>query len=215
MSINGHIPLQKVFNSVRHNQNNDKDVHSLQNGHQEENSKQTGQSDQNNDELLKSMKKEMDELKSYLKGITSKNLDRMIMRADSPFTSDVLECLLPPKCRHLQLETYDGLKDPLDQIESFKMLLNLQQTLDELMCRSFPTMLRGAARVQLSKLASLPIANFEQLSDSFVRHFIGSQRYKKPTTHLLMVMQDGETLRTYVRQFNQAILEVDETDDQV
>ena len=50
----------------------------------------------------------MDEMKSAMKGKTSKNLDRMIKRTNSPFTTSVLECPLPPKFRLPQLETYDG-----------------------------------------------------------------------------------------------------------
>ena len=55
-----------------------------------------------------------------------KNLDGMVKRIDSPFTSKVLECPLPLKFRLLQLESYDGLKDPLDHITTFEMTLSLQ-----------------------------------------------------------------------------------------
>ena len=90
------------------------------------------------------MTKEIDKIKSAWKGKTSKNLDGMVKRIDSPFPKDVLECPLPPKFQLPQLETYEGLKDLLDHIEFFKMLLNLQQTLNKVMCRSFPTTLKGA-----------------------------------------------------------------------
>ena len=120
---------------------------------------------------------------------SSRNLDGMIKRTDSSFTSEVLECSLPSKFRLPQLETYDGHIDPLDHIESFKKLLNLQRTPDEVMCRSFSTTLKGAARVWFSKLASSSITNFKQLSDSFIRHFINGQRHKRPTSHLLMIKQ--------------------------
>ena len=50
----------------------------------------------------------------------------MVKRIDSPFTSKVLECPLPLKFRLLQLESYDGLKDPLDHITTFEMTLSLQ-----------------------------------------------------------------------------------------
>ena len=128
-----------------------------------------------------------------MKRKTTANLDGMIKRIDSPFTTSVLQCPLPPKFRLPQLEAYDGIKDPLDHTWAFKTILNLQQTLDEVMCRSFPTTLRGAARMWLNKLPSLSIANFKQLSDSFVRHFIGGQRHKRPTTYLSTIkQQEGE-----------------------
>ena len=84
----------------------------------------------------------------------------------------VLECPLPPKFRLSQLEFYDGTKDPLDHIGAFKTILNLQQTLYEVICKSFFATLKGVVRVWFSKLPVSSIANFEQLSDSFVLHFI-------------------------------------------
>nr|POF03598.1 hypothetical protein CFP56_32548 [Quercus suber]POF16266.1 hypothetical protein CFP56_23784 [Quercus suber] len=78
------------------------------------------------------------------------NLDDMLKRIDSPFTASVLECHLPPKFRLLQLEFYDVTKDPLDDIGAFKTILNLQQTLDEVIYKSFPATLRGATRAGLN-----------------------------------------------------------------
>ena len=47
-------------------------------------------------------------------------------------------------------------------------------------------------------------------------HFIGRQRHKNPTGHLLNIQQaDGESLRQYVTQFNKELLQVDEAKDQV
>ena len=84
-----------------------------------------------------------------------------------------MECPLPPKFRLPQLESYDGTKDPLDHIGAFRMILNLQQTPNEVICRSFTTTLKGAIRVWFSKLPTASIVNFEQLSNTFVHHFIG------------------------------------------
>ena len=98
------------------------------------------------------MRKELDEVKYAIKGKAMINLDSMIKRVDSPFTASVLECPLPPKFHLPQLEVYDGTKDPLNHIGAFKTILNIRQTPDEIICRSFPTTLKGAARVWFSKL---------------------------------------------------------------
>ena len=74
------------------------------------------------------MRKEMDKLKNAMKEQTDKNLDGMVKITDSPFTIKVLECPLPPKFYLPQLVSFDGLKDPLDHIITFKMTLSLQQT---------------------------------------------------------------------------------------
>ena len=71
------------------------------------------------------MRKEMDELKNAMKDKGGENLDGMIRRTNSPFTTEVLNRPLPQKFRLPQLESYDGSKDPLDHIESFKPLMLL------------------------------------------------------------------------------------------
>ena len=128
---------------------------------------------------------------------------------DSPFTTEVLNRPLPQKFRLPQLKSFDGSRDPLDHIESFKTLMLLQMTPDEVMCRAFPTTLKGAIRVWFGKLPSSTIANFDKLSKGFVRHFIGEQQHKKPTRHLLNIRQvEGELLRQYVTRFNKELLQV-------
>lgn len=115
---------------------------------EENNNKRDGASN----DLHKSMRKEMDELKNAMREKTNKNLDGMVKMTDSPFTPKILECHSPPKFRLPQLEQFDGLRDPLDQITTFKWTLSLQQTPDEILYRSFLTTLKGAARVWFSKL---------------------------------------------------------------
>ncbi|XP_030939261.1 uncharacterized protein LOC115964085 [Quercus lobata] len=61
---------------------------------------------------LRNMRKEMDELKSAMKDKGGENLDGVIRRMDSPFTTEVLNHPLPPKFHLPQLESYDGSKDP-------------------------------------------------------------------------------------------------------
>ena len=59
---------------------------------------------------LYNMRKEMDELKGGMKDKGRENLDGMIRRTDSPFTTELLNRPLPPKFCLLQLELYDGSK---------------------------------------------------------------------------------------------------------
>ena len=145
---------------------------------------------------LSNMRRKMDKLRNVVKDRAVENLDRMIQRTDSPFTIKMLNHPLPPKFRLPQLESFDGLRDPLNHIKSFKTLIFLQMTPNEVMCRAFPTTLKDTAKVWFGKLPLGTIANFNQLSKGFVRHFIGGQRHKKPTRHLLNICQaKGESLR--------------------
>ncbi|XP_023880001.1 uncharacterized protein LOC111992366 [Quercus suber] len=162
------------------------------------------------------MRREMNELRTAIKEKTEQSVDRLVRATDSPFTPVVLECPLPSKFRLPQLEPFDGLKDPQDHLNTFRTTLGLQQPPDEILCRSFPTTLKGAAREWFTKLPTSSIDNFEQLSNAFLRHFIGGQRPKRTADHLLTIRQgEKETLRSYVKRFTRETLEVDEADDKV
>ena len=137
----------------------------------------------------------MDELRSPIREKTDWSLDRMVRRTDSPSIIAVLECPVPLKFLLPQLEAFNGLKDPLDHLNTFKTTLGLQQPPDEILCHSFPTILKGAAREWFTKLPTSSIDTFEQLGNSFVRHFVGGQRPKRPVDHLadhLLTIRQGE-----------------------
>ena len=67
----------------------------------------------------------MDELRSAIKEKTERSVDRLVKTTDSPFTTVVLECPMPSKFRLPQLESFDGLKDPQDHLNTFKTTLGL------------------------------------------------------------------------------------------
>ena len=89
----------------------------------------------------------MDLMMNALRVQVSSDLDDLVHRTDSPFTTFVNSFPLPLKFRMSQLESYDGAKDPLDHLESFKTLMHLQGVVDEIICRDFPTTLKGPARI--------------------------------------------------------------------
>ena len=84
----------------------------------------------------------MDKLRSAIKEKIDRSLDQMVRRIDSPFIAAVLECSMPLKFHLPQFEPFAGLKDLLDHLNTFKTTLGLQQSLDEILCRSFPTTLK-------------------------------------------------------------------------
>ena len=115
-----------------------------------------------------------------------------------------------------QIESYDKVKDPLDHLETFKTLMHLQGLANEIMCRAFPTTLKGPARIWFSRLTPNFISTFKKLSTQFTSHFIGGHRYKKSTTCLMSFRQrEDETLRSYITRFNKEALSIDEADDKI
>ena len=100
--------------------------------------------------LMDAMKEQMEVMMNALKGRVSSDLDDLVNRIDSPFTTAVNSFPLPHKFRMPHIDSYDGVKDPLDHLETFKRLMHLQGMADEIMCRAFPTTLKGAARIWFS-----------------------------------------------------------------
>ena len=96
---------------------------------------------------MKAMKEQMEVTMNALKGRVSSDLDDLVNRTDSPFTALVNYFPLSHKFCMPQIDSYDGVKDPLDHLETFKTLMHLQGITDEIMCRAFPTTLKDAARI--------------------------------------------------------------------
>ena len=71
------------------------------------------------------------------------------------------------------LDSYDGMRDLFDHIATFKTTMHLQGVLDEIMCRAFPTTLKGLARVWFSKIPPNTVSSFEELSKILFNNFIG------------------------------------------
>ena len=158
----------------------------------------------------------MEVMMNALKGRVSSDLDDLVNWTNSPFTTFVNSFPLPHKFRMPQIDSYDDVKDPLDHLETFKTLMHLQGVADEIMCRAFLTMLKGAARIWFSRLTPNSISTFKELNAQFTVHFIGGHRYKKSKAYLMRIKQrEDEMLRSYISHFNKEALSIDEADDKI
>ena len=113
---------------------------------------------------IQAIKEQMEVMMNALKGRMSIDLDDLVNWTDSPFTASVNSFPLPHKFRMPQIDSYDKVKDPLDHLETFKTLMHLQGVADEIMCRVFPTTLKGAARIWFSRLTPNSISTFKELN---------------------------------------------------
>ena len=92
----------------------------------------------------------MDEMRENMR---RKNpVDDLVHRTDSPFVASINTHPLPSKFKMPSLDLYDGTHDPCGHIATFKTTMHLQGILDEIMCRAFPTTLKGPAPVWFSKI---------------------------------------------------------------
>ena len=91
------------------------------------------------------MRKAMEEMKDSMRRM--KHVDDLVHRTNSPFTTSITSHPLPFKFKMPTLDSYDGMRDPCDHITMFKTTMHLQGILDEIICRAFPTTLKGLAKV--------------------------------------------------------------------
>ena len=96
---------------------------------------------------IQALKEQMEVVMNALKGRVSSDLDDLVNCTNSPFTAVVNSFPLTHKFRMPHIDSYDGVKDPLDHLETFKTLMHHQGVADEIMCKAFPTTLKGVARV--------------------------------------------------------------------
>ena len=125
---------------------------------------------------MQAMKEQMEVMMNALKGRVSSDLDDLVNKIDSPFIISVNSFPLPHKFWMPQIESYNEVKDPLDHLETFKTLMHLQGVPNEIMCRAFPTTLKGPTRIWFSRLTPNSINTFKELSAQFTSHFIGGDR---------------------------------------
>ena len=162
------------------------------------------------------MKERMDFMMNAFRGQVSSDLNDLVHRTDLPFTASIISFPLLPKFHMSQVESYNGSKDLPDYLESFKTMMHLQGVADEIMCRAFPTTLKGSTKIWFSRLILNSISTFKELSAQFATHFIGGQRYKKSTACLMNIRQQkDETMRSYITRFNKEALSIDEADDKI
>ena len=110
------------------------------------------------------MKEQMEVMMNALKGRMSSDLDDLVNQIDSPFITHVNSFPLPSKFHMPQIDSYDGVRDPLDHLETFKTLMHLQGVADVIMCKAFLTTLKGAARIWFNQLTPNSSSTFKELS---------------------------------------------------
>ena len=112
------------------------------------------------------------------------------------------------------MEAFDGVRDPVDHLNTYKNQMELHGYQDPVRCRAFSIILKGPALAWFNRFPPSSISSFKELSIAFVSHFMGAMTYRKPSYHLLTIKQiSQESLRSYVQRFNVESLKVDIPDE--
>ncbi|GLT62784.1 hypothetical protein SLA2020_353940 [Shorea laevis] len=133
-----------------------------------------------------------------------------------PLNTNVTLEPYPPGFKIPQLETYDGTKDPDDHLHAFYSCMQAQNASDALMCKIFPSTLRGNARTWYYSLPPRSISSYTEMASAFATKFSSRRLIRKTTSELMRVKQrEGESLKNYMSRFNDAVLEVSSFDQAV
>ena len=183
-------------------------------GNEELHHPQPGVEEQSWEQRFRSLQQELNRVKEVVKGRAPDTMDTLVQQTESPFTAEVLRYPLPAKFRMPKVEAFDGVKDPVDHLNTYKNQMELHGYQDPVRCRDFATTLKGPALTWFNRIPPSSISSFRELSIAFVSHFIGARTYRKLSYHLLTVKQGSqESLKSYVQRFNAESLKIDIPDE--
>ena len=166
------------------------------------------------EQRFRSLQQEFSRVKEVIKGRAPDTMDTLVQQTESPLTAKVLRYPLPAKFKIPQVEAFDGVRDPVDHLNTYKNQMELHGYQDPVRCRAFATTLKGPALAWFNRIPPSSVSSFRELSIAFVSHFIGARTYRKPSYHLLTVKQGSqESLKSYVQRFNAVSLKIDIPDE--
>ena len=183
-------------------------------GNEELHHPQQGAGEKSWEQRFKSLQQELSRVKEVVRGCAPDTMDTLVQQTESSFIAEVLHFPLPTKFRMPQVEAFDGNKDPVDYLNTYKNQMELHGYQDPVRCRAFAITLKGPVLAWFNRLPPSSISSFREISIAIVSHFIGARTYRKPSYHLLTIKQSSqESLRSYVQRFNAESLKVDIPDE--
>ena len=144
-------------------------------GNEELHHPQQGAGEQSWEQRFKSLQQELSHAKEVVRGRAPDTMDTLVQQIESPFTAKVLHFPLPVKFRMPQMEAFDGTRDPVDHLNTYKNQMELHGYQDPMRFKAFAITLKGPALDWFNRLPPSSISSFRELSIAFVSHFIGAR----------------------------------------
>ena len=89
------------------------------------------------EQRFRDIQQEIIHMKVVVKGQAPVSMDALVQQTESPFTAGVLHFPLPAKFRMSEIETFDGTKDPIDHLNTYKNQMELHGYQDPVRYRAF------------------------------------------------------------------------------
>ena len=114
-------------------------------GNEELRHPQQGAGEQSWEQRFKSLQQELSRVKEVVRRRAPDTMDTLVQQTESPFTVEVLHFPLLAKFRMPQVEALDGVRDPVDHLNTYKNQMELHGYQDPVRCRAFAITLKGSA----------------------------------------------------------------------
>ena len=119
-----------------------------------------GTEEQSWEQRFRSLQQELGRVKEVVKGRAQDTMDTLVQQTEAPFTAEVLRYPLLAKFRMPQVEAFDGVKDPVDHLNTYKNQMELHGYQDLVRCRAFATTLKGPAMAWFNRIPPSSISSF-------------------------------------------------------
>jgi len=141
---------------------------------------------------------------SYQMGETS-NLDER----RHPFVDRIINVELPATWRGFSIDRYDDTTNPEEHIDVYTTDVGLFTTNEAIMCRIFPSFLKGMALSWFIRLPPYSINSFKTLVNLFIIQFATSKSHHLTSLALVNIRQErGESLWVFMDRFGQVALQI-------
>ena len=94
-------------------------------GNQELKPPEQGIGERSWEQRFKGLQQELSRMKEVVKGRAPYSMHTLVQQTESPFIAEVLHFPLPAKFRMSQIEVFDGAKDPVDHLNTYKNQMEL------------------------------------------------------------------------------------------
>ncbi|XP_060969647.1 uncharacterized protein LOC115717912 [Cannabis sativa] len=135
-------------------------------------------------------------------------------QANTPLTGnidqEVRQTRLPKGFRLSESLKYKATTNPIDYLEKFDTIIEVDQVPQLAKCRILATTLEENAHNWFNELPEASILTWETFVDLFLTHFQATMTYRPPYTTLANIKQEpGESLQDYFKQFNAEVTKVE------